>query len=195
MRSQLIYGGIAAALLTVSACSGVVQATGGETAPTNGRSIATLSQIMVDTRAGARITLGSRITPGKPTLISIWASWCPPCIAEAPYLSKIRRQLGRKYNFVYVNRRDGEPDKTQPPASIATFLTRSGMADIDYVIADVHAYQQIIGKDMADIPDGKVGIPRVYLFDKAGRQIHTARGFDESDGVDLEARVTRAIAQ
>ncbi len=185
-------------LLTVLAAlttAGAVYATTAETAPTNGRSIATLGRIPLKSRAGSPILLRSRITPGKPTLISIWASWCPPCIAEAPYLNKMRKDFGSKYNFIYINRRDGTPDTTQPPEAVATFLSRAGLADIDYVIADVSAYKQIIGQDLKAIPDGKVGIPRVYLFDKNGHQIHTAYGFEDADGSDLEARLARAIAK
>ncbi|RMB34567.1 thiol-disulfide isomerase/thioredoxin [Sphingomonas sp. PP-F2F-G114-C0414] len=181
---------LAVALTAFSIAPAVAQ----ETAPTTGRSITTIAQVMVKTREGKAIPLGSRITPGKPTLVSIWASWCPPCIAEAPYLNKIRKDLGSGYNFLYINRSEGSPDRTQPPAAIAQFLQRAGMSDIDYVVADVDAYRQIIGKDIKDIPDGKVGIPRVYLFDAKGRQIHTAYGFGDGGGPELEARVKRAMA-
>lgn len=165
-----------------------------ETASTNGRAIATLTGLTVKTRDGRSIPLGSRVAAGKPTLISIWASWCPPCIAEAPYLNKIRKDLGDRYNFVYINRSDGDPDPTQPPVAVAQFLARAVMSDVDYVVADVAAYRRIVGKDLRDIPDGKVGIPRVYLFDAKGRQVYTAYGFGEGGGPDLEARVRRAVA-
>jgi len=164
-------------------------------AATDGRSIATLARVPLKSRRGAPIALGSRIAPGKPTLISIWASWCPPCIVEAPYLAKIRKDLGDRYNFVYVNRREGNPDPAQPAAAIAQFLQRGGLTDSDYVVADVAAYRQIVAADMKDIPDGKVGIPRVYLFDSKGRQVYTAYGFEPSEGPALEARVKRAMAK
>ena len=184
---------LAAAVIFALAATSPVAA--GEPAPTTGRALATLAQIPLTSRDGTRLLLGSRIAPGKPTLISIWASWCPPCITEAPYLNKLRKELGGKYNFVYINRRDGNPDPTQPAASIAHFLARGGMADVDYVIADVAAYRQIVGKDLGNVPDGKVGIPRVYLFDREGRQIHTAYGFVRGDGPALEQRVKQAIAK
>jgi hypothetical protein len=69
------------------------------------------------------------------------------------------------------------------------------MTDVGYVVADVKAYQQIVGADMKNIPDGKVGIPRVYLFDAKGRQIFTAYGFYGSEGPALEQRVKQAVAK
>jgi thiol-disulfide isomerase/thioredoxin len=162
--------------------------------PTAGRSIETLARVKIKSRTGEHILLGSRIGQGKPTLISIWATWCLPCVVEAPYLDAIRKDLGRGYNFVYINRSEGSPDPNQPPEVIAQYLARAGMSDVDYVVADVKAYRQIVGADMATIPDGLVGIPRVYLFDRNGRQIYTRLGFSAAGGAELERRVRQAMA-
>lgn len=164
-------------------------------APTMGRSVTTLTKVAVKTRSGARVLLGSRIKPGKPTLVSVWASWCFPCIAEAPYLNKIRKDLGGSVNFLYVNRREGDPDPDQPSEAIAQFLVRTGMTDVDYVVADVNAYRQIVGADLRTIPDGKVGIPRIYLFDRNGQQIYTGYGFYEDEASKLEQRVREAMGK
>ncbi len=107
----------------------------------------------------------------------------------------MRKDLGDGYNFLYINRSDGDPDPSQPPASVAQYLARADMNDLDYVISDIKAYRQIVGADLRDIPDGKVGIPRVYLFDRNGRQIYTAYGFQAEDGPELEQRVKQAMAK
>ncbi|MGJ3648686.1 TlpA family protein disulfide reductase [Sphingomonas sp. GlSt437] len=146
-------------------------------------------------RQGAAVQLGSRVASGKPTLIAVWASWCPPCVAEAPYLDKARKDLGKSYNFLYINRREGNPDPDQPADQVAQFLDRAGLSDVDYLVADVRAYQQIVGADFKDIPQGKVGIPRLYLFDAEGRQVYTSYGFDEAEGAQLEQRIKRAMTK
>jgi hypothetical protein len=69
------------------------------------------------------------------------------------------------------------------------------LSDVDYVVADVKAYRQIVGADMANIPEGLVGIPRVYLFDRNGRQIYTRLGFSASMGAEMERRVRQAMAE
>ena len=166
-----------------------------QSAPTTGRSIGSLAQVKMTSRDGAQIRLGSRVRRGKPTLISVWATWCLPCVVEAPYLEQIRKDLGGQYNFIYINRSEGIPDPQQPSAVIAQYLARAGMSDVDYVTADVNAYRQIVGADMATIPQGLVGIPRVYLFDRNGRQIYTRLGFDASEGRQLAQRVRQAIAE
>ena len=33
---------------------------------------------------------------GKPILLNIWATWCPPCIREIPMLVEIQQELGEQ---------------------------------------------------------------------------------------------------
>lgn len=182
---------LAMALGALLAASAVAQ----ESAPTAGRSIATLARVPLKSRTGQHILLGSRVRPGKPTLIAIWSSWCLPCVAEAPYLNKLRQDLGEDFNFIYVNRMEGYPDPSQPPEAKAKFLADAGMSDVDYVTADVAASRRILGEDVASVPEGKVGVPRIYLFDRNGRQVYTSYGFMAWDALQLEHRVREAMAK
>ena len=182
---------VAMALATLAVAPTAAQ----ENAPTMGRSIATLARVPLKSRSGKPILLGSRVRPGKPTLISIWSSWCLPCVAEAPYLNRLRQDLGDGFTFIYVNRMEGDPDPNQPPEMRARFLADAGMSDVDYVTADVSASRRILGGDVRDVPEGKVGVPRIYLFDRNGRQIYTSYGFLPEDAAMLEARVRQAMAK
>lgn len=165
-----------------------------QTAPTTGRSIETLAQLKLRSPDGAHFPLGRRIEAGKPTLIAFWASWCPPCIAEAPHLANLRRKFGGDYNFIYINRREGNPDLRQPPAAMAQFLARGGLTDADYVTVDVPTYRRIVGADIATMPAGIVGIPRIYLFDRHGRQVYSSLGFAEAKSAELEQQLKEAVA-
>ena len=44
---------------------------------------------------------------GKPVVVTVWGSWCPPCVAEAPDVVEAAERLGDDAAFVGLNLRDG----------------------------------------------------------------------------------------
>lgn len=42
-------------------------------------------------------------TKGKVTLVNIWATWCPPCIAEMPSIQALNNDYNDKIEFVLVS--------------------------------------------------------------------------------------------
>ena len=47
---------------------------------------------------------------GKPVVINLWWSGCPPCRTEQPMLNDIADQLGSSAHVVGINVRDSSPD-------------------------------------------------------------------------------------
>jgi thiol-disulfide isomerase/thioredoxin len=43
---------------------------------------------------------------GKPTVVTVWGSWCASCRKDSPYLVEAQRKLGSKVNFVGIDSRD-----------------------------------------------------------------------------------------
>ncbi len=50
----------------------------------------------------------------KPVFINIWATWCPPCIAELPSIEELYEDYGDKVNFILISNEDIDKVKTLP---------------------------------------------------------------------------------
>ena len=48
---------------------------------------------------------------GKTVFINIWATWCPPCIAEMPDIHELYKNVGHDVEFVMISV-DDDPTKT-----------------------------------------------------------------------------------
>lgn len=90
---------------------------------------------------------------GKVVFVNFWASWCPPCRAEAPMLEATWRRLQEQgVVFLGVNTQDEEPRARD-------FLQEFGITFPN-------------GRD----PDGRIaidygvwGLPEAFIVDSAGR--------------------------
>ena len=51
--------------------------------------------------AGKKVSL--RSLRGRPVLVSFFATWCPPCVEEAPTLDDLARRLGNKATVAVVS--------------------------------------------------------------------------------------------
>ena len=40
---------------------------------------------------------------GKPVVVNIWASWCPPCVNELPHFEKLSKEYAGKVDFMMVD--------------------------------------------------------------------------------------------
>lgn len=65
------------------------------------------------TREGRPVLL-TTLAPGKPMVVNLWASWCPPCRREVPLLAKAQLQHG-DVTFVFANQRVASVTETFVP--------------------------------------------------------------------------------
>lgn len=49
---------------------------------------------------------------GKVSLVNMWATWCPPCIAEMPSLVELYRDYGGEVNFYFISQEETEKLQT-----------------------------------------------------------------------------------
>ena len=96
---------------------------------------------------------------GRPTVINLWATWCPPCRREMPALAQAQ-DAHPEVRFLFVNQGEGQ-------AKVAGWLEEAGL-EIDNVLLD---------RAMA-VPGhyGTVGLPVTLFLDRDGRLVEAHVG-------------------
>lgn len=118
---------------------------------------ARLPQLTLLSMDGTNVALASY--EGRPTVVNLWATWCPPCRREMPVLQAA--QVARPdIHFVFLNQRESAHQ-------VAAFLGRSGLP-LRNVLLD--------GRGEAGAALGHRSLPTTLFFDARGRLVDTRVG-------------------
>ncbi len=113
---------------------------------------------------------------GRPLVINLWASWCPPCRAEMPLLAEAQGRY-KEVTFVFVNQGEDE-------ATIHNFLNEKGLP-LGWVLLDPES------RLSHELRAG--GLPTTYFFDAKGNlvAVHPGQLFQAALEGYLEKLVAR----
>lgn len=116
-----------------------------------------MPQLALPATDGTTVRLAS--FEGRPTVVNLWATWCPPCQREMPVLQEA--QAARPdVHFVFLN-------QGESPQQVATYLARSGL-QLRNVLLDA--------RGEAGTALGHRALPTTLFFDATGRLIDTRIG-------------------
>lgn len=96
---------------------------------------------------------------GKPTVVNLWATWCPPCVREMPVLHAAQRQR-TDVNFVFLN-------QGEAPAQVARWLEGQRLP-LRNVLLDP--------KRQASAAFQQQGYPTTLFFNAKGELVATRLG-------------------
>lgn len=127
------------------------------------------------------------ITRGQPTVVNLWATWCPPCIREMPVLEQAQDHYSG-INFVFAN-------QGEHPETIRQFLSEQNLT-LDHVLSD---RQGGFGRAI-----GSQGLPTTLFYNAQGKLVDShmgelskaslARGLERFDASHLEPSPSKETA-
>jgi thiol-disulfide isomerase/thioredoxin len=116
---------------------------------------------------------------GRPLLVNLWATWCPPCVAEMPALDRLQAALGSEGLVVLAlsSDRGGK-------AQVAPFYARTGVNALGIWLDPRGAASRAVGAR---------GLPTTLLVDRAGREVGRLEGEAAWDHPDWVARLRQLL--
>ena len=152
-------------LALVAVAAGWLLAPGGLRFGT-GKRLAAIGAEPLRTRQGTSVLLTS-LAPGKPMVVNLWASWCPPCRREMPLLAKAQLQHV-DVTFVFANQ--GE----------------DALATDDYLATEKLSLSNLLLDTNKAIGQrfGSAALPITLFFDAEGKLLYSHLGGISGDSLN-----------
>jgi thiol-disulfide isomerase/thioredoxin len=163
LRQPLLWG-LAAGLLAWGSMFGVMTALDKASKPG-------LPTVALMTLAGAPTDLAA-MAKGKPMVVNLWASWCPPCRREMPVLAAAQ-QHETQVTFVFANQGEG--------GTAAQRYLGAGQLYLANVLLDPNT---ALGRAI-----GSTALPTTLFYDASGQLVDTHLG--ELSAASLASKLDR----
>ena len=130
-----------------------------------------LPKLVLSELGGETIELNA-VESGKPRVINLWATWCPPCRREMPALEQAQRNQP-EVGFVFVNQGEHQ-------AVIEQFLRNEGLKLDNMLIDNKAMLGQLVGSR---------ALPTTLFVDKDGKLVDAHLG--ELSRASLAAKLNK----
>ena len=121
-------------------------------------------------RDGSQQTLAQ--FKGKLLVVNLWATWCVPCVAEMPSLSRLQSAMdGRDFAVIAVN-------QDRDDAAAARFYDKLNIKNLP-----VYTDPRNVSAKQWDVP----GLPATFIVDPFGREVARLFGSTEWDAPEMQA--------
>jgi thiol-disulfide isomerase/thioredoxin len=101
---------------------------------------------------------------GKPLLVNLWATWCPPCVAEMPTLDALAGREGEKLEVLTVS------EDLDGRAKVDDFFAKRKFVNLETYLDPQMGL-------MAEL--GISTLPTTILYDSQGREVWRVTGMED----------------
>lgn len=113
---------------------------------------------------------------GKVALVNVWATWCPPCLAEMPSMQALYDKYDTKVAFYFVS--------LEAPETLLRFMKKKGYSFPVYTTQA--AFPQALETS---------SLPTTYLISKSGKIIMKKKGAADWDSESVHKTIDALLEE
>jgi thiol-disulfide isomerase/thioredoxin len=117
---------------------------------------------------------------GQVVVLDFWATYCPPCLDEAPHLDALQRRYGAQGLQVIGLNVGGPDDRVEIPKFVERLKINYALGFPEPEMTNLY-----MGSDSR--------IPQTVVFDRKGRILKHFVGYDETVSQELERTIEKAV--
>jgi thiol-disulfide isomerase/thioredoxin len=136
----------------------------------------TLPTANVKSLEGQSIAVKDLVKDGQITVISFWATWCKPCIAELDAIKDLYPEWKEKYGVEYVA---VSVDDARTSARVKTYVANKGW---EYTIVNDASKELQTALNVSNPP-------LTLLLNKKGEVVFEHLGYTSGDELELEEKI------
>lgn len=121
---------------------------------------------------------------GKVVVLNFWASWCPPCVEEAPSLNRLHKYIAPRNALVLGVAAD------EDPFAFSKFLIDQGLTFPSYRDPGTKEHSSPIA-----LSYGSAMIPETYVIDRRGKIARKVIGAQNWDSPEMRAYFDALLAE
>ena len=118
---------------------------------------------------------------GQVVVLDFWATFCAPCLEEAPHLDALQRRFGAQGLQVIGLNVGGADDRPQIPEFVERLKIKYALGFPEPEMTNLY-----LGSDSR--------IPQTIVFDRKGRILKHFVGYDQTISQELESTIEKAVA-
>jgi thiol-disulfide isomerase/thioredoxin len=117
---------------------------------------------------------------GQVVVVDFWATFCAPCVAEAPHLDELQTRFGAKGLRVIGLNVGGDDDRPEIPKFVERLKIKYALGFPDPEMLNLY-----MGNNSS--------IPQTIVFDRRGRVVKHFIGYDPSVRQELESTIEETV--
>ena len=121
---------------------------------------------------------------GKVVVLNFWASWCPPCVEEAPSLNRLHEYIASRNGLVLGVAADEDPQ------AFTKFIVDQRVSFPTYRDPGTKEHASPIAFSY-----GTAMIPETYIIDRRGKIARKVIGAQKWDSPEMRAYLDSLLAQ